>query len=603
MDYQGDTPPLEADYVIVGGGTSGLVLAARLSEGDSARSVIVLEAGKNLVDDPRVQTPALWTTLMGSEADWQYQSTPQAALGDRVIKEPQGKLLGGSSGINGQAFVAPTKAGIDGWEKLGATGWTWANLSPYYRKAFTLQLPDEDTRDHIGTSWVDPEVNGTSGPIKVSFPAVRQDPLSKAWIDTFRGMGYGVTGDPFSGVSTGGYSNLAAVDAETKTRSYAATGYGVPAIQRPSVRILTKAVAHRILLSSGESGVTATGVEADFEGQAIVIKAKREVILTAGALNTPRLLELSGIGGKAILDKFNIPVVIDNPNVGENLQDHLMSGISFEVKPGVMTGDPLLRQEPDAVQTALQLYAEHKAGPMTVGGVQSCAYMPIIEYHGHQEAKRAHFETFPGHPDARHEVIRDIYGQLDAPTCSMFMFLAQANLHQDGKSFVGQELLPGNYLSLGLSQSLPFSRGTVHIASSDPDAPPTIDPRYFSNPLDLDIMARNLLDVERLHGLKPIANYLVVDGRRNHPDAFLTDLESAKKYLRDTATTTYHSCGTVAMLPREKGGVVDESLRVYGTTNLRVCDASIFPLIPAANIMSTVYAVAERAADIIRAEA
>ncbi|OGM45396.1 glucose dehydrogenase, partial [Aspergillus bombycis] len=582
------------------GGASGLVLAARLSEGNATHSVIVLEAGKNLVQDPRVQTPALWTTLMGSEADWQFESTPQAGLGDRVIKEPQGKLLGGSSGINGQAFVAPTKAGIDGWAKLGATSWTWETLSPYDKKAYMLQLPDEATRDHIGISWVDPKVNGDSGPIKVSFPAVRQDPLSKAWVDTFHEMGYGVTADPFSGVSIGGYSNLAAVDAETKTRSYAATGYGLPAMQRPSVRIITNAVARRIILSQEDSRATATGVEANVEGQTIVIKAKKEVILTAGALNTPKLLELSGIGNRAILGQFSIPVVIENPNVGENLQDHLMSGISFEVKPGVMTGDPLLRQEPGAIQTAMQLYAEHKEGPMTVGGVQSCGYMPIIDYHGQQEAKRAHLDSFLGHPDDRDRVIRDIYAERDAPICSMFMFLAQANLHQTGKSFVGQELMPGNFLSLGLSQSLPFSRGTVHIASSDPDGPPIIDPHYFSNPLDLDLMARNLLDMERLHVLKPISEYLVVDGQRNHPDAFLTDLESAKKYLRHTATTTYHSSGTAAMLPREKGGVVDENLRVYGTTNLRVCDASIFPLIPAANIMSTVYAVAERAADIIR---
>ena len=140
----------------------------------------------------------------------------QATSGDRVIKETQGKLLGGSSGINGQAFVAPTKAGIDGWAKLGATSWTWETLSPYYKKAFTLQLPDEATRDHIGIHWVDPKVNGDSGPIKVSFPAVRQDPLSKAWVDTFQEIGYGVTADPFSGVSIGGYSNLAAIDAETR---------------------------------------------------------------------------------------------------------------------------------------------------------------------------------------------------------------------------------------------------------------------------------------------------------------------------------------------------------------------------------------------------
>ncbi|QRD87722.1 GMC oxidoreductase-domain-containing protein [Aspergillus flavus] len=312
-------------------------------------------------------------------------------------------------------------------------------------------------------------------------------------------------------------------------------GMASPAMQRPSVHIITDAVAHRIILSQGDLGVTATGVEANIQGQTKIIKAKKEVILTAGALNTPKLLELSGIGNKAILDQFNIPVVIDNPNVGENLQDHLMSGISFEVKPGVMTGDPLLRQEPDAIQTALKLYAEHKAGPMTVGGVQSCAYMPMIDYHGQQEAKRAYLDTFLSGPDDRDKVIRDIYAELNTPTCSMFMFLAQANLHQAGKSFVGQELLPGNFLSLGLSQSLPFSRGTVHIASSDPNRPPIIDPGYFSNSLDLDIMARNLLDVERLHSLKPISDYLLVDGKRNHPDAFLTDRKSAKRYLHDTA--------------------------------------------------------------------
>ncbi|UDD65866.1 hypothetical protein AFCA_013029 [Aspergillus flavus] len=314
---------LEAGYVIVGGGTSGIVLAARLSEDDS-KSVIIREAGRNLADDFRVQTPALWTTLLGSEADWQLITAPQAE--------------------------------IHAWSKLSATDWTWEKLSPYYKKSYTLQLPDEATREHIGLSWVDQNVNGDSGPINISFPAVLQDPLSKAWVDTFKGIGY-----------TAG------------------------------VRILTQ----KIPFDASDAGVTATGVKAILQGELSTIKAKKEVILTAGALNTPKLLELSGIGNKAILDQFNIPVVVENPNVDENIQDYLMSRISSE-----------------------------------------------------------------------------------------------ANLHQRGKSSVGQELLPGNFLSLGLELSLPFSRGSVHIASADPNVPPTIDPRYFSNPLDLDIMARNLLDVE-----------------------------------------------------------------------------------------------------------
>ncbi|RMZ44375.1 hypothetical protein CA14_004270 [Aspergillus flavus] len=364
---------LEAGYVIVGGGTSGIVLAARLSEDDS-KSVIIREAGRNLADDFRVQTPALWTTLLGSEADWQLITAPQTELRNRLHRSLQ--------------------AEIHAWSKLSATDWTWEKLSPYYKKSYTLQLPDEATREHIGLSWVDQNVNGDSGPINISFPAVLQDPLSKAWVDTFKGIGYSLTADPFSGNSIAGYSNLATVDYKTKTRSYAATG---------------------------DAGVTATGVKAILQGELSTIKAKKEVILTAGALNTPKLLELSGIGNKAILDQFNIPVVVENPNVDENIQDYLMSRISSE----------------EVMQNAMQLYTKHKAGPMTI-----------------------------------------------------------ANLHQRGKSSVGQELLPGNFLSLGLELSLPFSRGSVHIASADPNVPPTIDPRYFSNPLDLDIMARNLLDVE-----------------------------------------------------------------------------------------------------------
>ncbi|KAJ5176184.1 glucose-methanol-choline oxidoreductase [Penicillium canariense] len=599
--------PTEVDYVIVGGGTAGLVLAARLSE-DPSKTILVLEAGKDKTQDPRVQIPALWTSLMGSDVDWQYKTTAQATLGNRCIKAPQGKLLGGSSGINGQAFIAPSKAGIDAWSKLGATGWTWERLQPFYKKSYTLQLPDQATQEHIGLSWVDKENHGSSGPVKVSFPAVAQDPLSKAWVETFKSIGYGLTADPFSGESTGGYSTMASVDAETKTRSYAATGYGLPAMQRPGVHVVTEALVHKITFAPTPSeigDVTATGVETMIQGELHRVIAKREVIVAAGALNTPKLLELSGIGNSSILHQFNIPVVVDNPNVGENLQDHLMTGISFEVAEGVHTGDPLMRQEPMALQAAMQLYTEHQAGPMASGGVQSGAYMPVCDYGAQkdQESMATYMDRFLPQPDSRHRAIRDIFAQPKAPTCSMVMFLAQTNLHESGKSFVGQDLLPGNFLSLGLIQSIPFSRGHVHISSADPSNAPAIDPRYLSHPLDLDILSRNLLDLERLHQAEPLAPFLKPNGRRNHPDAFLTDLDSAKRYIRDTATTTYHSCGTAAMLPRESGGVVDDRLRVYSTTNVRVVDASVFPLIPAANIMSTVYAVAERAADLIRSDA
>ncbi|KAL2845044.1 glucose-methanol-choline oxidoreductase [Aspergillus pseudoustus] len=594
---------LAADYVIVGGGTAGLVIASRLSE-DPNTSVIVLEAGKDLTQDPRVQIPAMFTTIM-SEADYGLASIPQGCLNNRVLKTTQGKALGGSSAINGMAFIPPTKAGIDAWATLGATGWAWGNLQPYYKKCYTLQLPDHETQEHIGLDWLDANAHGTTGPVKVSFPAQLEDPLAKAWNDTFKSLGFGAIGDPFLGKSLGGHSNLASVDAESKTRSYAAPAYGDPAVKR-GVQIVTEALVQRILFNgTGTPEVVAHGVEVTINGQIQTVRAKREVILSAGAFGTPKILELSGIGNEELLRQLNIPVTVHNPNVGENLQDHLMTGVSFEAVDGVVTADPLLRQEPEAIGAAMQQYTEQKKGPMTIGGIQSSASMPVLEFHASNSQRTStmqeYIDTLLSNPDDRSSAIRDIFSQPNEPTCMMFMFLAQADLHDDsGGSFVGSSLQKGNFISLGLETNLPFSRGSVHITSTDISTKQTVDPRYFSHPLDLEIMARNLLDVERLQKAAPLSNYIKPNGRRNHPDAFLTDLQSAKKYILDTAKTAYHFCGTCAMLPHEKGGVVDDRLKVYGVANLRICDASVFPLIPAANTMSSVYAVAERGADIIR---
>ncbi|KAI1500750.1 alcohol oxidase [Biscogniauxia marginata] len=593
--------PFSPDYIIIGGGTSGLVVANRLSENPNVQ-VLVIEAGKDLSADPRVNIPAFFTSLMGSDADWKYKSLPQLGLEGRSIRLPQGQALGGSSAINGQAFIAPAQADIDAWAKLGNPGWDWAGLVPSYKKSYTLiPPPDKATLEHLGIDWINEEYRGTSGPIKVSFPGVVQNPLCKAWIDAFRSLNKTTNGDPFSGNSVGGYSNTATVDPETKTRSYAYSAYGAPARQRSNVRILTEAKTQRILFTkTGAGSVKATGVEALVEGKIEIFNTAKEVILAAGVFNTPKLLELSGIGAKEILERHGIPVHVDLPGVGENFQDHLMTGISYEVVDGVSTGDPLLRQEPEALALAQKLYTEHKAGPFTIGGIQSHAFMPTPDaaallghLPGPQKASDAEF----------YDAVRAILESPDGSSAAWLMFLAQANLHEGGESFVGSQLMTGNFATLGCSQSHPFSRGTTHIASTDADAAPDIDPRYLSHPADLEILARHVQALEtQLRHAAPLAAFLKPGGRRNHPDAFrLADLEGARRYVLDTVTTTYHGCGTAAMLPREKGGVVDPELVVYETENLRVVDASVFPLIPRGNILSSVYAVAEKASDIIKA--
>lgn len=341
----------------------------------------------------------------------------------------------------------------------------------------------------------------------------------------------------------------------------------------------------------------ATGVQAKVKGETKTFTAAKEVIVASGAFNTPKLLELSGIGGKETLEKHGIPVTVDLPAVGENLQDHVMTSVSFEVADGVMTGDPLLRQEPEALALAQELYQKHRAGPFAVGGTQCHAFMPS------PDSISELLDKYPPTPENQdyYNAVRSILEKPDATSAACFLFQVQANVHEHGKSYIGSSRMPENFVSFGCFQSHPLSRGATHISSADVDAVPEIDPRYFSHPADLEILAQNVQALEDLRQTKAFGAFLKPDGKRNHPDAFhIGTLEGAKKYVLDTASNTFHVCGTAAMLPKDKGGVVDTNLFVYGTKNLRVVDASIFPLIPRGNIMSSVYAVAEKAADVIK---
>jgi choline dehydrogenase-like flavoprotein len=236
-----------------------------------------------------------------------------------------------------------------------------------------------------------------------------------------------------------------------------------------------------------------------------------------------------------------------------------MTGLSYEVVDGVVTGDPLMRQEPQALEQAQKLYLEHKAGPFTIGGMQSHAFMPITDATKLLDSVSS---TSEAEDPEYYNMVRSILEHPDGTSAGWFIFLAQTNLHEGGKSFVGTQLLPGNFASLGCAQSHPFSRGSTHISSANIDVMPSINPGYFSHPADLEILARHLqsLDTTLRHS-KELAPFFKPDGKRNHPDALhVGDLDGAKKYVLDTATTAYHSCGSTAMLPREKGGVVSPEL-------------------------------------------
>ena len=267
---------------------------------------------------------------------------------------------------------------MDAWAELGSPGWDWETMKTYYQKFHTLTLPSEAAKEFLGVDYVDENVRGKSGPIQASFPE-SQNPLTKAWVDTFKKLNYQLTGDPFSGKSTGGFTNAATINPKTKERSYVTSAYYALVSDRTNLHVITEAFVEKIILERSAQGVSASGVQFTHQGQSQTVKAQREVILAAGAIQSPQLLELSGIGDASLLKSHGLEVYIENRNVGENLQDHLFTGISLEVKEGVSTMD-LMRRDPGVAQAALQEYMTSRTGPLVSGTLESFAFMPVVEF-------------------------------------------------------------------------------------------------------------------------------------------------------------------------------------------------------------------------------
>ncbi|PWY84972.1 oxidoreductase [Aspergillus heteromorphus CBS 117.55] len=540
--------PPSADYIIVGGGTAGLVVANRLSSDPSVR-VLVLEAGPDRTSDPQIQNPNAWQSLPGSDADWKMKTVPQAGLNNRTQDHPAGKLLGGSSSLNGLVYVAPSPAGINAWAELGNTDWTWERFAPYLRKSVTVSAPEKEVCETVG---VQVGGGGGDGPIQVTFPALQErgnDPLLRAWVEGFKGLGVGFTGDVLEeGKMVGTRAHAASIDPVEGLRSSACGQHGAEAGRRENVTVVTGVMVRRVFFSTVGEDVVATGVEVGLGvGGEATVTADKEVILAAGAFHTPKLLELSGVGDRKLLSGLGIPVVVENSGVGENLQNHLM---------GVLVSQMNKIPEMEGVTP----------------GIQALAFLRLD---GQEQADLA--ARYLTHEQGVEKVIRGI---LKSPN--------------EATAFLLLGMLPGDMSIIVMIPCFPASRGNIHITSTDFATESKFDPRFFSHPLDIELMARHYQKLQQVPLLPELQPFF-------QPLAAPADLESTKEALRTAAAqSAHHTCGTAAMLPREAGGVVDQELRVYGTRNLRVVDASVFPLMPHGNPMSVVYAVAERAADLIQ---
>ncbi|GJC84661.1 dehydrogenase citC [Colletotrichum liriopes] len=584
------------DYIIVGGGTAGLTVAARLTE-DPQVTVLVLEAGADRSEDLNVLAPGLFPAMYGNpDYDWDYKTVPQAAANNKVVAHIRGKQLGGSSAMNFMFWTHPSRRDVDNWGDLGNKGWSWDALAPYFRRSEAFAAPSAQQTSDLRLDYVDPGVHGTSGLIANEFPKL-YSPFLQAWPRTMEKLGLGVKGDPRDGKALGGYVNL--INIKNATRSYAANAYLGPARQRANLKVLTEAHVSRILFKKNKNGVEATGVTWTQGTEKVGATARKEVILAAGSIASPQLLEVSGIGSKKILEKHGIEVLVDNPNVGENLQDHVYVPLGFAVKPGLPTNEDYANAT--YFQEQLSLYLQTKTGRLSSSGASS-ALLSLKQITSTLDFTFPSLKSnLPGLAEQYGLILRDLKSEAITQELTIEGGISPQFSSDTTKLFNAGS--SGNFLSILGALEQPLSRGSIHIQSADATVHPEIDPRYLSNPLDVQLLKVIALHLQTVARTKPLSDLLQGGGTIFQPGYHELTAQNVEDWVRSSMQSEYHPCGTCAMLPKSKGGVVDEKFRAYGVKKLRVVDASVFPLIPRANIQSLVYAVAERAADFIKQDA
>jgi len=525
------------DYVIVGAGTAGCVLAARLSEDPGVR-VCLIEAG-GPARHPFVRVPALvGCAIMGRAFTWGLWTEPQAALDNRRIFLPRGKVVGGSGSINGMAYHRGHPLDYDDWAAAGNTGWSWNEVLPYFRRS-------ENNAD-----FRDPKVHGVNGPVHVKHIA-KPNPLNQDFARAFEMLGGFKACADFTGAGREGYG-LRQGTIHHGRRDSTATAYLYPAMKRPNLTVLTRAQVHRLHVQDGR----ATGVVLRSANGTETIQADREVLLCAGAIHSPQLLMLSGVGPARHLETLGIDVKVDLGGVGANYQDHPALQINMEMRDTTSYGLSL-RTLPRAAWNLLE-YLATRGGPLASNVFESTAFIRSAE-------------------------------TLDRPDIQIPFQPARRNP-------TPFPLPLGHGFALSVVNLYPRSRGQVRLASADAHDAPRVDAGLFSNAADIAPMLWGLRLVRRLIDTGAFARYHaheVLPGRDVQSDEALTAC------LRRAAGTAHHPVGTCRM-GTEGNAVVDAALRVRGVESLRVVDASVFPGIVGGNTNAPVVMVAEKAADLIR---
>ena len=531
-------PAAAYDYIIIGAGSAGCVLAARLSEDKDARVLLVEAGGQD--NHPYIHMPlGFLRAMLNPRFNWGYLSEPEPRLNERRLPLPRGRVLGGSSSINGMFYMRGHPRDYDTWRQMGCEGWGYADVLPYFKR--------------METSWRGAgKYHGGSGPLHVAPIDTRRllhDPL----METAASAGYPVS-DDLSGAQAEGFAKGEATIDKRGRRASAYRAYVHPALHRPNLTLLTDALTTRVLIEQGR----AVGVEISKDGQLRQIRAEREVILSGGTYNSPQLLLLSGIGPADELRQHGISPVVDLPGVGKNLSEHPVCMMQFRAKAPV-TFLKELRFDRAALWTAQ--WALFGNGPFATQ-INSC------------------------------NVVIRTASQLEQPDIQLMC----NPVRMDAQLwFPGVTKQLEHCFQVGVVILHPHSRGVVRLRSASPLDPPKVNLNLMASPVEFEMMRRGIREARRIYHTEPQAR---LTGAETVPGEEAQSDEALDDFIRRVCSVTQHPVGTCTMGMGSEA-VVDPQLRVHGVEGLRVADASIMPTVPGANTNASAIMIGEKASDLV----
>ena len=532
---------MQADYVIVGAGSAGCVLANRLSEDPSTRVVLIEAGGKDT--NPLIHIPAGYVKLLDHKTlTWGFVAEPDPGVNNRAVLYPRGKVLGGSSSINGMIYVRCQPEDFDHWGQLGNRGWSWDGVLPYFKRAENWEGGED-------------EFHGTGGPLLTSRTSDKPA-LCEKLIEAGTEIGLEYHED-VNHLPAGAGPNIGWVQQTRRgrRRQSAARTYLRPALRRPNVQVITDALVRRVVLD----GKRAVGVEFERAGRVERADALIEVILAGGAIGSPHILQLSGIGDPDHLGRIGVPMMHALPGVGKNLQDHFLARVTAEVT-GIPTANEKSRGVPFVGE--LMRYVFAGTGLLTYAASLVAASVKVLE---------------------------------ESATPDVQILLANASFAPGPIRRLDDK--PG--MTGGMWQMRPLSTGYVEAKSSDPHQAPAINPRYLSHDTDRRAAVGGLRAVRKLFAASALAPYLVGEIL---PGTAIQSDDELLHYLRQTGSTVFHATCTCKM-GRDPMAVVDDELRVHGIEGLRVVDASVMPAVTSTNTNAPTIMIAEKGAAMIKAAA